>query len=513
MKKILLTLMVLLATVTVQAKVIKITMSDGSWKIYTSSQLSEISFNEDGTASVVGYDGELLATLDPDIDEITINDDVEIMDITEKTLSFDVSAIAARFGIDLSSSSTSFDVDMTERDVTQFSFVYPSTDPYGDPVTLSAMLTIPNDILNGEVKSDGILLFNHFTYSDTSWSPSNGFLFAEPVFLCNPYTPDYILVEADLYGFGVSARFPQAFVQGHANERASLDALLAARQLLRSMNINEGGLTFNVGYSSGGFEALSTQRCRDMEYADKISFTKTFAGGSPSDVRENYRELVRRDTIGYSCVLAMIIAATNETQHLNKEYTEFFVPEVAAKIEPVVLSKKYNLLAIEPVLGAGKIIHNILTEPYCNLDSEESQNMQDVLATLNLTQDWTPDRSQRIFIMNVEDDNVVPLSAAMAMVDYLKEHGMRTSIIPGLGNLQTDFSSSGMGHIAGFFPFVVKVISSIATWSIMYTDGVMKPEWQELLKMEDSSARELTPYEKCEAGLYDWLESSGLKLR
>ena len=508
MKKILLLLTAMLATMATEAKIVKITMSDGDWKIYTSSQLSAIDFNDDGIVSVVGYDGALLATLDPDIDEITISDDVEIMEITEKTLSIDIDAISGHLG-----ASSSFNIPMNDRDVTQFSFVYPSTDPYGDPVTLSGMLTIPNDILNNEVRSDGILLFNHFTYSDTSWSPSNGFLFVEPVFLCNPLTPNYILVESDLYGFGVSSRFPQAFVQGHANERASLDCILAARQLLRSMNINEGSLTFNVGYSSGGFEALATQRCRDMEYADKISFTKTFAGGSPSDMKECYRQLIQRDSIGYSCVLAMIMAATNEIQHMNKEYTEYFVPEIAAKIGPVILSKRFNLFSIEPILGAGNIIHNILTEPYLNLDSEESQSLQGVMETLSLTRDWTPDPSQRIFIMNGVDDDIVPLSAATAMSDYLKEHGMKTNVIPLLGNLQTDFTTRDMGHIAAFFPFAIKVISSIATWSVMYTDGVMKPEWQELLKMQDSKARKLTPYEKCEAELYDWLEGSGLKLR
>ena len=526
MKKILLLLTAMLATMATEAKIVKIAMSDGEWKIYSSSQLSEITFDDYGIASVVGYDGEVLATLDPSIDKITIGDDEEIISVTENTLSFDLAAVADHFE---EGSDSPADVPMYDRDVVQISFAYPSTDPYGDPITLSGMMTIPKAVFNKRRICEGILLLNHFSYTSLDWSPSTGFMFIEPIFLCNPYTPNFILVEADLYSFGVSGRFPQAFIQGHANEHASLDALLAARRILKSMKIYDGNLTFNIGYSSGGFEALSTQRCRDMEYADKISFTKTYAGGSPSDMKECYRQLVERDTVGISSLFAMILAATNETQHLNIDYTDFFVPEVAEKIESVILSKKYNLLSIEPMLGASRIIHETLTAPYCDLNSEESLKLQDVLETLNLNRDWTPDRSQKILIMNVEDDDIVPISAAKAMADYLKANGMRTSIIPGLGNLETDFSMSGVAHMEGSLPFFIDVISEITTWSIMYTDGVLNPEWQKLLEdnlkeavdltdqtvlegndqlnyyMLAPKTRQLTPSEKRKEELYQWL--------
>ena len=60
MKKILLALVALFATVAVEAKIIKITMANDDPKIYTSSQLSAIDFNDDGTISVYDYKGALL---------------------------------------------------------------------------------------------------------------------------------------------------------------------------------------------------------------------------------------------------------------------------------------------------------------------------------------------------------------------------------------------------------------------------------------------------------------------
>ena len=515
MKKILLLLTAMLVTMATEAKVVKILMSDGEWKIYSSSQLSAIDFNADGTVSVVGYDGELLTTLDPSVDKITIGDDYEIIYVKERTLTFDAKTMMEEFGGGSSESLDLIQGILFDRDVTQVSFAYPSIDPYGNPITQSGMMIIPQDILNKEAKSEGILLYNHTTLTSTSWTPSNGYLLLEPIFLCNPLTPNFIIVEADLYGFGTTDRFPQAFVQGHANEHASLDCLLAARSILEAMNVEEGPLTFNIGYSTGGYEALSTQRCRDMEYADRISFTKTFAGGSPSDMKVCYREMIARDSIDYSCVLALLISSINEIHHLGKDYSEFFLPDIAAKIEPVILSKKYNHFEIDSVLEAGSIIHNILTPTYCDLDSPESVEMQALLETLSLNRDWVPDPSQKIFIMHMHDDDVIPLPAGEALVDYLKANGMKTSIIPGRGNLEADFNTRDKGHISGFMPFMIKVIANITTWTVMYSDGVLKPEWQKVLEeqMEEAAnnqgeaaqPRQLTPMQKCEAELYKWL--------
>ena len=480
MKKYLIALMALVATATVQAKIIKIAMSDGSHKIYSSSELSEINFNADGTASVVSYDGKALATIDPTIDKITIGDDEEIIKVTERTVSFDISS-SARYlaGIEGLDSIPTF-----YRDVTQMTFAYTSRDPYGDPTTLSGSIIIPQDIMNGEVACDGIILYNHFTNSDNSWAPSNGFIMFESMYIANPLNPRFIFVESDLYGFGLSKRFPQAFIQGNANGYNSLDALLAARRILDKMGMQYGNLLFNIGYSSGGYEALVTQRCRDMypEYKSQISFTKTFAGGAPSDLNECYKEIVKRDSIALTTMLALVITATNETQRLGLDYNELFQPEFGSRVDELVLSKKYSPFALEAAFGYGRKVHELLGNDYCQLTSISSKMMQNVMQQINFYNGWEPDRTQKIFIMHMKDDDIIPQSTATPLINYLKNHGMRTSIIPGVGNLQTNMDISDMGHVAGVFPFGIQTLASMATWSALYSeDGTMKPEWQTII--------------------------------
>lgn len=87
MKKILLALVALFATIAVEAKIIKITRPYTNPKIYTSTQLSSIEFNEDGTISIYDYNNELLATLNPAFDELTIGDEEEVFLTVTKTVS------------------------------------------------------------------------------------------------------------------------------------------------------------------------------------------------------------------------------------------------------------------------------------------------------------------------------------------------------------------------------------------------------------------------------------------
>ena len=92
MKKLLLAIMALVTSVTIQAKVIKITLSDGSQQVYTSSQLSAIDFNEDGTLTLTTYDGQVLPPIVADYDAVEISDEAVVYETFNDTLSFNLDA-------------------------------------------------------------------------------------------------------------------------------------------------------------------------------------------------------------------------------------------------------------------------------------------------------------------------------------------------------------------------------------------------------------------------------------
>ena len=473
MKKLLLSLIMLMVTLAASAKVVKLTKADGTTKVYTSSQLGAIDVDDDGNVTVTDYQGaEIEVIAADDIANISISDDIEIVDIKERPLEFSLSIIG-------------FDgPPLFTRPGRQVNFVYPSTDPYGNPITLSGVILIPDDIVTGCNACDGILLFNHYTVMHRDEAPSRGYDTLESMFLANPLMPNYIIVESDYYGLGVTERFPQAFIQGTINARANLDCLLAARHLLSEMGIDYGPLTFNVGYSSGGFEALASQKLRDMEYADQISFDKTFAGGSPSDVKECYRQYVLIDSTAYNAVLPLIMIATNEVQQLNLNYEDVFQPSLASRIDELFMSKDYSSWPICDSIGREKKVHEMLTEPYCNLSSPESRKVQSALQTISITNGWEPDTTQRIFLFHSRDDDYVPVQSARPVISYLKSYGFTPSIIPGRTNLQTNFLLKKMGHLTATAVYLVQSVAAIAAWPMMYENGQLKPIFANILKMD-----------------------------
>lgn len=475
MKKILLVLLILITSfATADAKVIKIKMADGSLRVYTSSELSAIDFNDDGTLTITTYDGQQLEASEAEFDEVEIGDEASVTTVYPDTLRFTIQA-----------DTTLIDLEI-ERPIMKMNYVYPSLDPDGQPITLSGTILIPEEIWTGAAVSQGIVMMNHYTKFNRDEAPtiSNGEL--ENMFMANPLKPNYIIVESDFYGFGATVRFPQAFLQGLNNARASLDGLLAARQLLTEQGIDYGPLCFNVGYSSGGFDALAAQKLRDMEYADRISFDKTFSGGGPSDVREAYRRYVINDSTAYNAVPLLLMVSTNETQHLGMDYANVFQPYICNRIDELILSKQFSSWPVCDSIGREKKIHEILSPVYCDLSSDESMAFQDILAGFNLTNDdWTPDTTQRIFLFHSRGDDYVPIQSARPMVSFLKDKGFTPHIIPGKTNLQTNFVLTKEGHLKATIYYFIQSLASIESWPLMYIGGQLNPLYATLINKTD----------------------------
>lgn len=470
MKKIIYTLFLLLTCIVAEAKVIKVTMTDGSVKVFTSSELSAIDFNDNGSITITTYDGQQLPALGADFSELAIGNEAAVSKVYADTLSFNIDADGIPVNLH------------SDRAIMKVNYVYPSVDPFGQPITLSGTILIPEEIWKGEARSEGILMVNHYTkfHRDEAPTISNGEL--ENMLLANPLKPQYIIVESDFYGFGSTVRFPQAFMQGMVNARASLDGLLSARELLGQMGLEYGPLCFNIGYSSGGFDALASQKLRDKEYADLISFDKTFSGGGPSDVREAYRQYVITDSTAYNAVPLLLMVCTNETQQLGIPYSDVFQPYISSRIDELILSKSYSSWPVCDSIGREKKVHEILSETYCNLESPESQAIQELFASFSLNNsDWTPDPSQRIYLFHSRGDDYVPIQSARPMIPFFKSKGFEPSIIPGKTNLQTNFVVRNMGHLSATLVYFIQTLAAIKAWPVMYTDGQLNPQYQALI--------------------------------
>ena len=294
--------------------------------------------------------------------------------------------------------------------------------------------------------------------------------------------PNYILVCPDLYGFGATKRFPQAFVQGDLNGRATIDGLLAAKRLLEEKGINYGPLTFNAGYSGGGSEALAALKTRDMLYADQVSFDKTFAGGAPADLAGTYSKIVEMGKVGLNLVMPLVMVATNETQQMGIPYNEMFKEPLASQIDEIVLSKKYDGFEIEYMLW-GQELKDYIQPEYLDLSTTQSQNMLSVLEPLTISNGWTPDPSQNLYLFHFKDDDTVPVENSTDLVPLLMANGFTPSTIPGQTNLETNLtitSNIPMSHYLGLYLFAIQTVAELSAWPLMYTNGQLNPEYQNI---------------------------------
>ena len=216
-------------------------------------------------------------------------------------------------------------VTLYSRDVRRYVYEYPSKDADGKPATISGVIIIPAEIADGTAPCDGIMLLNRATLSSIDDAPSTGNAQLLNGLIANPLKPNYILVMSDFIGYGSSKDYPSFYHSGDVNARNSLDGLLAAKQLLNDEAISQGKYLFNLGFSQGGSETLYVAKLRDMEYKDKgITFTKTFAGGGPTDYVVAYREYVERDWCEDCKDVVMMLISAVENLHLKIDYKDLF---------------------------------------------------------------------------------------------------------------------------------------------------------------------------------------------
>lgn len=461
MKKIFIALFVVAASLSASAKVVILKSADGSNAIFTTSQLGAIEIASDGSISASTFDGTALENLGKQIVEVDLNDDIVVTETFDETLIFGVSGIG-----DLG------DINLSSRQAKIINYLYPSVDPDGNPITLSGSITIPENVYNGEARVEGILLFNHFTVCNKAEAPTRGYRDLEQLFLANPLNLNYISVESDFYGFGATERFPQAYLYGTANGRASIDALDAAYKVLDELGFDCGKFLFNMGYSSGGFEAMAT-----LKYADQIStdgkpkFDKTYAGGGPYDLRTAYDEVVGATGTVYLVSLPLMVVAFNESGHLGLDYHDIFQPFLADNIGDWILSKNYSSWDINDLIGREKTPADILMPDYLDGENAKADALLKVFDEKSIATDWVPNPENKIYLFHSQGDDYVSYKCAIKLVEFLEQNGFTASMLPGVTNLQTNFTMENTGHLMATLEYVVQVAAELKLWPYVKGDA------------------------------------------
>jgi hypothetical protein len=306
-----------------------------------------------------------------------------------------------------------------DKKATVYNIEYPSVDPFGNPTTLSGSIIIGDEVDADNKKAEGMVLYNHFTVFQKNECPSKGDL-AVPLVAVGS---KMICVAADYYGFGVTEDKHQAYCISRANAQASVDALLAARKLLKEKGYTWADRLFNLGYSEGGQTSMGVLRLLAEKYPD-IKVTHTIAGGGPYDIGETYRQLV---SMGESTMPSTVISSAlsySEFFNLDINYEDVFKEDILKKIPECLFSKNYKRTDVEKYLGTNKMV-DIFQPIMLDFDSDISKKLMVVFEKDNLCRDWAPRMTERITLVHNELDGCVPYANATKMADYLEQKGFK----------------------------------------------------------------------------------------
>lgn len=383
-------------------------------------------------------------------------------------------------------------VNLYSRKMHRIDISYLSKDHEGNDITLSGYVAIPYDIYNGSQPCDGILLYNHYTQMNIDNAPTNGYSIGEDFVIANPLSPNYIVVSSDFQGFGISKDMPQAYCFGDFNGQASIDMLLASRKLLDDRKMSQGKFLFNAGYSSGGYDAIATQRVRDMHYSDKIVFDKTFVGGAPFDIMDAARYYIsHKDDPNIDVVcMCMVLDVFNRLANLGFTYDQMFKEPYNVKFQDWIASRTFPNAAVMDSLE-GKTLTELIQDNFLDTYSEEFGILRDVVNKYSLAKDWTPDFSQSYYVMHLVRDNTVPVSSGREFLKFLNQFyyegttdkPFMKSIVPERTKLQTNFVIPDYHHtIVGGIVYYLYLAASLTAYPALYYDDELNTHYADLVE-------------------------------
>lgn len=379
-------------------------------------------------------------------------------------------------------------ISIYSRQMHRIDIVYPSVDVHGNAVRLSGSIAIPGNVYDGSSPVDGTVLYNRYMQTVPEGCPTRGFAEGEAVVLCNPLNPNWILVESDFYGFGVTAGHfgEQYYVYDDANGHASIDCLLAARKVLEQRGIDQGKYLFNVGVSSGGYDCLATQRVRDMYYKDVVRFDKTLAAAAPFDVAKAYMSYIdQKDNPKQDVVFGPIVLNTfNRHDNLGFTPQQMFTDKLAAKFDSWFNSGRYTTEQLRDSLKdiGIKTFTDAIQPALLSYSSDEYKKLKAAFDAHSLQVGWDADPDQSYYYQHYAHDAAVPSASGRVVLDFLTKKGYKKSLVPELTNLTTCMYIMGENHSISGIQFLLRVAATLAAYPVLFYDGELNTHYYDLVK-------------------------------
>ena len=338
----------------------------------------------------------------------------------------------------------------TESTHTEIHFLYPTTDYQGKPVWMSAQLLLSET----QVASKHIgkmAMYNHYTIFRSDQCPTCGYSDLQKVIV----PLNFAVVAADYEGFGETNDHVQAYCFGEANARASIDALLAAREWLKKEGYTLSDSIINFGYSQGGQTTVAAIKLSQSEYRGKVHFMRNYAGAGPYNLRRTFHKFLEWEKIGQPAVLPLTVITVNELMHMGLDYQQVFLSPLADNVKGWFLSKRFDTDEIGALIGSDSIKH-FIQPVYMDTTSAEMEAVLQEVDKQRLTSGWVPDTDTHIRLYHSMNDDIVAPENTLEMYQFFVDNGVTDAAV--------DTASLTGGHMDSGTLFAVILISELGSW-------------------------------------------------
>ena len=304
-------------------------------------------------------------------------------------------------------------------------FLYPTKDYEGKPIWMSAVMLIPNDqVASKHIRK--MAMYNHYTIARSDECPTSPSRDPELPEILVP--GGFAVVASDYEGFGETGDRVQAYCYGEANARASIDALLAAREWLVKEGYTLSDSIINYGYSQGGQTTVAAIKLSQSEYRGKVHFMKNYAGAGPYDLRLTYRKFLEWEKIGQPAVLPLTIITVNELMHMGLDYTTVFKAPLASNVKSWIISKKFNTDELHELFGSDSVKY-YMQPAYLDSTNVDMQVVLQEVDKQRLTTGWVPDADTDIKIFHSMNDDIVAPENSIEMYNFFVNNGVTNCVL------------------------------------------------------------------------------------
>lgn len=311
---------------------------------------------------------------------------------------------------------------LPDKEVIVESILYKTTLPNGKSVFASGIIARPKNT----TKIKGVVSALHYTYGSQQEALSESF--------CCPDVSlaffDYVVIMSDYIGLGSTQYLPQPYMHLENAAKVQLDMVFAAREYLKTLDIDAYVPQYVMGFSQGGAIALAYARAAYRDYPKDFRFIKIFAGSAPTDLMQVMDTYIEDNRVSNPFVIPALVIGMDYAYDLHLDYNNIFRGALLENYQEWICSKKYTAQEVMGFLNT-EVFSDLVHPDFFTEDKNPDINkLLDVMKLNSITDGYFPPVS--VSLMHGLADHTIPYANTHQFNQYLRALGCDVDVNPTL---------------------------------------------------------------------------------